>query len=73
MDVLSEVLRVVRVSGAVHLLGEFTHPWAFESSAPDELPARLRPGAESISLSRSRLWPLLGDLWQPAPCADRSR
>jgi len=28
VDVLSEVLRVVRLSGAIHFCGEFTHPWA---------------------------------------------
>jgi AraC-like DNA-binding protein len=50
MDVLSEVLRVVRLSGAIHFLGEFTRPWAFISSSPDVLPARLVPGAESISV-----------------------
>jgi AraC family transcriptional regulator, alkane utilization regulator len=49
MDVLSEVLRVVRLSGAVHFRGQFTRPWAFMSSSPDMLPARLRPGAESIT------------------------
>jgi AraC family transcriptional regulator, alkane utilization regulator len=48
MDVLSEVLHVIRLSGAVHFLGKFTRPWAFMSSSPDMLPARLEPGAESI-------------------------
>jgi AraC family transcriptional regulator, alkane utilization regulator len=46
MDVLSEVLRIVRLSGAIHFLGEFTQPWAFTSSWPDMPPARLEPGAE---------------------------
>jgi AraC-like DNA-binding protein len=50
MDVLSEVLRVVRLSGSVHLRGEFTRPWAFISASPDMLPSRLMPGAESITL-----------------------
>jgi AraC-like DNA-binding protein len=50
VDVLSEVLRVVRLSGTIHLRGEFTRPWAFRSSSPDALPARLKPGAESITL-----------------------
>jgi AraC family transcriptional regulator, alkane utilization regulator len=49
MDVLSEVLHVIRLSGAVHFLGNFTRPWAFMSSSPDMLPARLEPGAESIT------------------------
>lgn len=50
MDVLSEVLRVIRLSGAIHLRGQFTRPWAFISSSPDMLPSRLMPGAESITL-----------------------
>ena len=50
MDVLSEVLRVIRLSGAIHFRGEFTRPWAFISSSPDMLPVRLLPGAESISV-----------------------
>jgi hypothetical protein len=49
MDVLSEVLRVVRLSGAIHFCAEFTRPWAIISSPPDMLPARLVPGAESIT------------------------
>jgi AraC family transcriptional regulator, alkane utilization regulator len=50
MDVLSEVLRVIRLSGAVHFRGEFKSPWSFISSSPDALPARIRPGAESITV-----------------------
>src|SRR6202020_2497931 len=49
MDVLSEGLKVVRLSGAIHFRGEFTRPWAFRSSSPDMLPARLEPSAESIT------------------------
>jgi AraC-like DNA-binding protein len=33
MDVLSEVLRVIRLSGGIHLHAEFTQPWAILSSA----------------------------------------
>jgi hypothetical protein len=76
MDVLSEVLRVVRLSGAIHFRGEFTRPWAFMSSSPDMLPARLEPSAESITpfhvttsgrswLSRGKLPPValeMGDV-----------
>lgn len=40
MDLLSEVLRVVRLSGAIHLRGEFTEPWAFLSTPPELLAAR---------------------------------
>jgi hypothetical protein len=66
MDVLSEVLRVMRLSGAIHLRGEFTRPWAFISSSPGELPARLKPGAESISLfhvaTSGRCWVTCGEI-----------
>ena len=46
MDLLSEVLRVVRLNGAIHFRGEFTEPWAFLSTAPALLAARydLPPG-----------------------------
>src|ERR1700722_2727369 len=48
MDVLSEVLRVVRLSGAIHFCVEFTRPWAVLSTPPEKLAARLVPGAEVI-------------------------
>src|SRR4051812_21650172 len=47
MDVLSEVLQVVRLTGAVHLNAEFTHPWCVRS-APRLLAARLNLAADSI-------------------------
>ena len=50
IDVLSEVLRVMRLSGAIHFNAEFTRPWAVMTSPPDLLAARLMPGAESITL-----------------------
>ena len=40
MDLLSEVLRVVRLTGAIHLRGDFTEPWAFLSTPPELLAAR---------------------------------
>lgn len=49
MDVLSEVLRVVRFSGAIHFCAEFTHPWGILSSPPDILAKRFFPGAEVIT------------------------
>ena len=42
MDVLSEVLRVVRLSGAIHFCAEFTRPWAILTSPPVMLAARLK-------------------------------
>lgn len=34
MDVLSDVLRVVRLSGAVFFTADFSSPWAIESPVP---------------------------------------
>jgi AraC-like DNA-binding protein len=47
MDVLSEVLRVVRLSGVIHFNAEFSEPWAFISSTPAAL--RTRIDAESVT------------------------
>lgn len=49
VDVLSEVLRVVRLSGALHFRAEFSQPWAILSSPPEILAARFKPGAEVIT------------------------
>lgn len=48
MDVLSEVLRVIRLSGAVHFCAEFSRPWAAISSVPELLATRHRPDAACI-------------------------
>src|SRR5207249_2513869 len=48
MDVLSEVLRVIRLSGVVHLSAEFTRPWAIAAS-PQNLAARLKLATESLT------------------------
>ena len=37
IDVLSDVLRVVRLSGAVFFTAEFSSPWAVESPPPETL------------------------------------
>ena len=49
MDVLSEVLRVVRLSGVVHFRADFSRPWAIITSPPEMLTSRLIPGAESVT------------------------
>ena len=49
MDVLSEVLRVVRLSGTIHFRAEFTHPWAILSSPPVLLAARLQASEGSVT------------------------
>ena len=50
MDVLSDVLRVVRLSGAVFFTAEFTSPWAVQSPPSDSLAAMILPDAECVSL-----------------------
>lgn len=45
MDVLSDVLRVVRLDGALFFNGEFSAPWCFRSSESAAIAARLSPHA----------------------------
>ena len=49
MDVLSEVLRIVRLSGAIHFRGEFTEPWAFSTSPPEVVAAKLKVPEGSVT------------------------
>ncbi len=50
MDVLSDTLRVVRLTGAVFLNAKLAAPWAIESSPPDELAQYLRLPSDCIAL-----------------------
>jgi AraC-like DNA-binding protein len=50
MDVLSDVLRVVRLSGAVFFTADFSSPWAIASPIPDMLASAVMPEAECIVL-----------------------
>ena len=50
MDVLSDVLRVVRLSGAVFFTADFSSPWAIESPVPARLAPAVMPDAECIVL-----------------------
>lgn len=50
MDVLSDVLRVVRLTGSVFFMGEFSAPWALEEPNAEELAAFAIPNAECIVL-----------------------
>ncbi|HEY1302473.1 MAG TPA: AraC family transcriptional regulator [Vicinamibacterales bacterium] len=50
MDVLSDVLRVVRLSGAVFFTADFSSPWAIESPMPAMLMSAVMPDAECIVL-----------------------
>lgn len=50
MDVLSDVLRVVRLSGAVFFTAEFTAPFSVDSPPPESLAPSVIPGAGCLSL-----------------------
>ena len=45
MDVLSEVLRVVKLQGALFFNGEFSAPWCLSSALTPAVAERLAPGA----------------------------
>jgi AraC-like DNA-binding protein len=47
---IDEALRMIRLSSAVFLRGEFTAPWALLSLGPEEYAAALCPGAERLIL-----------------------
>jgi AraC-like DNA-binding protein len=48
MDALSEVLRVVRLVGAIFIHGRFTAPWCYQSPSADAAAPFLEPGAERV-------------------------
>jgi AraC-like DNA-binding protein len=50
MDVLSDVLRVVHLSGAVFFTADFSSPWAIESPMPEMLASAVMPDAECVVL-----------------------
>ena len=50
MDVLSDVLRVVRLTSAVFFTARFSSPWSIESPPADQLARSLKLRAESIAL-----------------------
>ncbi|HUK24195.1 MAG TPA: AraC family transcriptional regulator [Terriglobales bacterium] len=50
MDILSDVLRVVRLSGAVFFTAEFSSPWALDSPSPKLLASIVMPDAECVVL-----------------------
>ncbi len=49
-DLLSQVLRTVRLSGAVFLRGEFRAPWGVATPTGPEIAAVLEPGARRLAL-----------------------
>jgi AraC-like DNA-binding protein len=51
MDAISEVLKVVRVTGAAFFNAEFTAPWGFSSPPTEQIAAALRaPGTERLAI-----------------------
>src|SRR5262245_31976691 len=47
-SVVTEALRMLRLTGAVYLRGEFSGPWGFESLSRDDMIATLCPRAEQL-------------------------
>jgi hypothetical protein len=54
MDALSDILCLVRPSGAVYLNADFTAPWCVVGQITPELCATFLPRAERIVSCRSR-------------------
>ena len=50
MDVLSDVLRSVRLCGSVFFTAEFSSPWAVDSPNPELLATIVMPEADHVSL-----------------------
>jgi len=48
MDVLSEVLKVVKLQGALFYNGEFSSPWCVNASSARALARQFSPGAEHV-------------------------
>lgn len=48
MDAMSEVLRVVRLVGAIFIHAKFTAPWCYQSPHADTAAPYLEPGAERV-------------------------
>ena len=48
MDVLSEVLKVVRLEGALFFNGEFSAPWCVDSSRSEAMATHLATGAQHL-------------------------
>src|SRR5262245_20987930 len=48
VDVLSEVLKVIKLQGAIFFNAEFTAPWSFSSPPSSDLAPQLAPGVGRI-------------------------
>jgi AraC family transcriptional regulator, alkane utilization regulator len=50
MDVLSDVLRMIHLEGALFLNGEFREPWCVDAPDSAKLVSALRPGAQHLGI-----------------------
>jgi AraC-like DNA-binding protein len=50
MDVLSDVLRMIRLEGALFLNGEFHEPWCVDAPSGGDLARVLLPGAQHLAI-----------------------
>ena len=48
MDALSELLRVIRLTGVAYIDAELSAPWAIQTPPPSAIAERLAPGAEMV-------------------------
>ncbi len=65
MDVLSDVLRAVRMTGAIYFDIDASSPWIGESPGTEEIAAAVMPGAEHIisfhAVMSGSCWAAIGD------------
>lgn len=70
MDALSEILRVVRLVGAIFIHARFTAPWCYQSPSADTAATLLEPGAERVVIFHLITE---GDCWVELPDASPVR
>jgi AraC-like DNA-binding protein len=60
VDILSDTLQVVRMTGAIFFKADLSSPWAFHSPPADELRSHLRSSSECLTLfhilERGQFW-----------------
>lgn len=64
MDVLSDVLRTIRLQGSLFLHGEFKHPWCVQTPGGDQLAGMLLPGVQQLAVCH---FVLEGECWVQLP------
>src|SRR5213079_2952172 len=63
MDVLSDVLRTIRLEGALFLNGDMHAPWCFQVPKGADIAQLLKPGAERLAICHLVLQ---GECWAQA-------